>query len=206
MLISIVDLLSYFSVLPSKVVAFEALSSWLATNGLLLVGVLSFLENIAVANAYFPGSVAILAAMHGASSDYALILEVWLIVTVGGIAGQIVTFKFGGALLSRFSSRDAVGSNKAKVRPLALALSSFWHPHLASIACLRLAEIKMPTINFIGVSIVASSAWNTFWTVFVINFGNIFAEGIVGSALVYGYLLVWIALAERKHFMNRGGS
>ncbi len=190
--IACLDMLSYFELIPSKAVAFDAVSTWLSTNGILFVGLLAFLENVAIANVYFPGSVAILAAMHGASGDVGTIMTVWIVVTVFGLVGQTTTYLLASTV---FAKLDVTKKGIEELRPWTLAFGSYWHPHLASMTCLTFASSGLPLRKFLVISLAASSAWNAFWTLFVLSFGNIFAEGPMGSVLVYSYLIVWILLS-----------
>jgi len=190
------DFFTWKNILPSKLVMFNTVADWLANGGLPFVFALSLIENVAFVNVYFPGSIAILAAMVGTEGDFERVLAVWSIISIGAVVGQSATFFAASQLIhtfSKVSKGQPLYKNKLGMW-LRLGLSSFWHPHLASMACLSMAEASVPLRYFLLVSVVCTSLWNAFWAVFVLWFGNIFVDGYTGTILVYLYLVGWIII------------
>ena len=203
-IILLLDIGAHLQWLPSKSVLFIALSSWLADDGKIFVSLLSLIENVAFVNTYFPGSVAILAAMVGTSGELEKVLLVWLAATIGAVVGQFITFYFGARFMKLWPQDNISDRNtESMVSTLLITLSSFWHPHLASMACLSMASSRIDSKTFLIAAAIASAFWNIFWLAFVLMFGNIFAEGSIGNILVYTYLIVWIMIAAWRVFRLR---
>jgi membrane protein DedA with SNARE-associated domain len=89
------DGLAFCGVLPGKSGALSAISIWLATGGVAYIYIIAFLENVAFLNFYFPGSIAILAAMAGTGGDVSRVAAVWLLVTFGAVTGSIFDVQNG---------------------------------------------------------------------------------------------------------------
>lgn len=194
----LVDALAYLQLTPTKSAIFLFLSEWLAGAGLPTVFFISLIENIPLANVYFPGSIAILASMAGAAGDIPRIVLVWAVVSCGALLGQLLIFVMG-ARISRFLRKNDVtakSANEVDQRNLfLLGLTSFWHPHLASMACLAMIDLGVGFRRFATVSIFWTCTWNILWTFFVLSFGNIFSEGSLGFLLVYLFLIAWILIS-----------
>ncbi|EBA12664.1 DedA family protein [Roseobacter sp. CCS2] len=195
------DALTFLGLLPSKTILFASLSEWLAGSGLAFVLLVSFIENIPILNVYFPGSITILAAMAGTSGDPLKVFAVWGVVSLGAVAGQFLLFAVGMRFIKRSQALNQPHQRVEKMNykgPILLGLTSFWHPHLASMACLAMIEANVKFKRFATISIVWTCTWNIFWTFFVLLFGNIFSEGFLGFLLVYLFLVIWIVFLLTK--------
>ncbi|WP_209596948.1 hypothetical protein [Ruegeria sp. HKCCSP351] len=188
------DFLAWLGYIPNKLEAFSFLASWLAENGLVFVFFLAIIENAAVLNVYFPGSIAILTAMAGAVGSLHRILSVWFVVTLGSLVGLSLTFLVAKAVLKskRRSSGDVGQAVFLEKHWIITALTSFWHPHVASLTCILLAQKSASFWNFLRIAAFGNMFWNSFWTVIVLTVGNVFSEGLAGLVLVYSYLIVWL--------------
>lgn len=189
-----IDALAWMGVLPQKSDMFMSLSAWLAGGGILFILILAIIENVAIVNVYFPGSIAILAAMAGSAGEPTAVLRVWIVVTCGYVIGLSITYwvvrlffsPSGPARESNFASNRGLLSSARK------ALFTFWHPHLASLTAIVLAQRGCSYSSFAIIASSCAALWNAIWTCVILAFGNIFSESGVGFVLVYAYLFVWL--------------
>lgn len=191
------DFLAWLGYLPSKLESFSFLATWLAENGVVFVFLLALVENLALINVYFPGSIAILAAMAGAIGSWYLVFSVWLAVTAGSVLGLSITFLFATRILDRKKIASNLDESDQFIARhwIVMALTSFWHPHVASLTCILLAQKKASYWLFLRISLLGNVVWNTFWTAVVLTLGNVFAEGIGGLMLIYAYLAIWAVVS-----------
>jgi membrane protein DedA with SNARE-associated domain len=178
-------ILSIFEILPNINYLSLEVKKFFDDYGIVSVGILSFIENIVFINAYFPGSIVILTGMAMTSGDPIRGLITYL--TIFFFAFMAYNFNY---FIGRFLSRNKpINSNKVSVT---LFLSSFWHPHFAAMTCLKTGVDGYSYYEFLKKSLLVGFIWNSFWGVFMYNFGSFTGGGINLIPLMYLYLFGWL--------------
>ena len=170
----------------------KSLRVFFQSNGLPAIGLLSLVENLVVANIYFPGSVVILLAMSLTAGNLQLAFVTFLWIIVPSAFAHAINYgigRFGGAKVAKLT--DGPPGGEPSMIEFALA---FGHPHTAAFVSFRAGSSRMPPKRYISRFLPVSLAWSTFWAIVMYNVGGS-VGGVAGYwiYLIYAYLILWAA-------------
>ncbi len=181
-----VHFLSACGVIPSTVVLSSFVERLFVQYGLPLVGVCSFIENIAGINVYFPGSVAILTGMALTSGNPARALATYLaIVFPAALANQL------NYLAGRFVGKIPKVPRDSKALRL-WYIATYWHPHLAATTAFASGAQGVPYQQYCKYLVIASLFWSSFWALLIYYFGAFVGVGENLLPFSYGYIILWL--------------
>jgi membrane protein DedA with SNARE-associated domain len=180
------EAIAWLGWLPSQGAILESIGKWVVAYGILAVFGLSLLENVVVFNGYFPGSVAILAAMASTNGDPSAGLKVWTAIAIGSVIGQIVSFLMGRRVPSAPPDPER--------RFWISALLTYWHPQLGSISSFASGAQGMNLSRFLSALIPILTLWNIFWGVLMFSFGSIIDLSQDGTWIILLLISFWIAV------------
>jgi membrane protein DedA with SNARE-associated domain len=196
--ISLVVLLKVLSEL-SFVPAPENLASLaihlLSTRGLWLVMVASFAENFAGLGTYFPGSVALVAAMAATAGNPARALSTYVAVVLPAILANVLSFALG-----HFTRKEAAPTASFTSRKLAAwYFGSYWHPQLAGVTAMASGAAGVTFRRFLLFFLPISVFWSIVWAVLLYNVGARLVAPSYLTVLFYLYLAGWLLWGLRSH-------
>lgn len=186
--VSVVLAMSALGLLPSLDASSSALARAFAVYGLLVVFAAASVEHCVFVNLVFPGSLVILTAMALTAGDPVRGLQTAGAIASGAIGAQVLSYGVGRVVGDRKrGSRTGVESEMG----LWVFVTTFWHPHHASITCYVAGVQAVPPALFLPRALCASLLWSTFWAVVMYTYGNIvpMSEGLV--LLVYVQIALW---------------
>lgn len=190
--ILVLVVLGRLEVIPSPS-AIETMMRRLVSKGYLALVVIAAVENVGGLNAYFPGSVAILAGMAATKGDPSLAVRAFLAIACGSSVAHGINFALG----RRFRGTIASAVPGSRVYWL-----SCWHPHFASVAAIAAGQSGVSVRDFVSRFGPAFLCWNVFWGVVMYSFGvPDFGES---TMVVVGLVVVlWAAWEARRFFLQR---
>ena len=181
--------LAVCGLVPPPSAFLESLAKRLESADLLLIGVFSFIEALAILNAYFPGSVVILVAMASTAGDLSRAMLTFTAIAVGsGLAHQI-DYWAGKLLLPSPKTGYLTPATTPSLRE---AFASYWHPHLGSLYSLRSGSDGLSYKQFLSRFSAAFVSWYMFWGILMYNLGRVPVSGSEFLLLFYVYLAWWI--------------
>ncbi len=174
--------------------------------GLIVIGPLSFLENMVGLNVYFPGSIVILTAMALTAGNPVRGLITYLTIYGAAFVAYHINYFIG------FSTSRKVVKNKNMVvdsstnKTLWLRFfSTFWHPHFAALTCIHVGNEGYKYKQIMKYLIVVSFVWNTFWGLTMYSVGTITpTTGNSLTYIVYLYIIGWLLLSTYRYYKNKG--
>lgn len=183
--ITVFILFSHFDILPDSV----EIQNWflvvLNSYGSLALFLLSFGENLAGLNVYFPGSIAILIGMANTHGNIELAISAFLAIFIGSFISNFINLLLSRSLSSKISTRISYLE----------ALVSLWHPHFASLVSMRMGRHKDGLGDFFTIFLPVSLIWNIVWAIFIYNMGSIVSlndDNGWMNIIFFLYLIIWI--------------
>ena len=197
--IGLVIILQIFSRLafipaPNEIVTFTI--NLLATQGIPLIILASFIENFAGLGTYFPGSIAIVSAMTLTAGNPAQAIITYIAVVIPAIIANILSYFVG------YSSRDkesVVLSTRSTKILFAWYGATYWHPQLAAISAMASGGEGIKFWRYFTHFLPVSLTWSVFWALLLYNAGEAFSSPNFFVPLFYGYLIGWILWGIMKH-------
>jgi membrane protein DedA with SNARE-associated domain len=187
-------ILPRYGILPSPTELSLEFARLFDIYGPRLVVVLSFLENIVGFNAYFPGSMVILAAMALTAGDpFGAVLMYGLIVIPAALA-EHVNFAIGRVIGSKGQWKPPAHLGKLWL----WFFSTFWHPHLAALTSFACGAEGVPYRTFLPPCIVAGLTWGAFWAFSLYHFGQFIMVERNLLILVATYIAIWFVVDAVK--------
>lgn len=178
---------------PSVVIQF--MTERLRSGSLLFVATLSFIEGVALLNAYFPGAGVILIAMASTAGDLNRAILIFTTIVVGSALAHQLNYWAGRLLVGGSLDRNAM----AEASPTLLeAFASYWHPHSGSLYSLRSGSDGVSYRQFGFRFVLAFGTWNIFWGVLMYQLGHTPISGSELLMLFYLYLGWWIVQELRS--------
>ena len=196
-----IEILASNKIIPSFNELSGTLKLALKEHGLIMMGPLAFLENIAGLNVYFPGSVIILTTMALTGGDPIKGLLTYIIYYASAFAAYHVNFFFGRAFRKKGnvnSSAQTAQMNRAKM--WVRFLTTFWHPQTASLTCVHVGSDGYRYSQIFPYLIVSSFIWNTFWGLTMYYVGIRMGSNINFDALAYIYLFGWLLISIYQYY------
>lgn len=187
-IISFLYFLSLIDIFPSPNSILNYLKDIILKYGVLVILIVSFIENLFGFNSYFPGAVIILTAMsltkgklEEAALTFLLIYFPVLIATcINYFSGQFIGIRMKVKAETKRSLRKKL-------------LFTCWHPYLASITSFQSGFNQIPFKVFFWNFIPISLMWNLFWAIIAYNYGSVLTNnGDFFLIIFLVYLLVWI--------------
>lgn len=179
---------------PTEIAIFAI--NLLATYGLPLIMLASFIENFAGLGAYVPGSIAILAAMAATAGNPLQATITFFAIVMPAVLGNVLSYYVG------YFTRPPENINLPERSTKNLIFwyaSTYWHPQLAAVSAMASGSggIKFPRYfaHFLPVSLL----WSIFWAVVMYNAGKVVATPGFLAPLFYIYLLGWVVWGLHKH-------
>ena len=202
--IIILEILAYYQIIPSIDEITVIITDSVEKSGLIVVGLISFLENIVGLNVYFPGSVIILIAMTQTAGDPQRAFVTYLVIYAFAFLAYNVNFLIGKYYfksVDEIKERKLMTHDKKYKNMWVQFLTTFWHPHFAAVTCLYVGSKGYKYKDILKYMIVASFIWNTFWAITLYNVGLVTKTTTLNfKGLVYLYLIGWIALETYKFY------
>lgn len=198
------DFLEHFGVLPSINDLAIVISSLLEQYGLVIVGPLSFLENIILINTYFPGSIVILTAMALTAGNPVRGLLTYLNIYLFAFLAYHLNYYIGLYLGDKLQLKaDKHKRKDYKVINLWLEFFiTFWHPQLAAYTCFKLGEENFQYKDIRKYILVVSFFWNTFWGLAMYFVGQFANTKINFQGLSYIYIIVWLSMKIYRFYSS----
>ena len=199
------EILAYYQVIPTIDEITVIITDAVENSGLLVVGLISFLENLVGLNVYFPGSVIILIAMTQTAGDPQRAFVTYLVIYAFAFMAYNVNFLIGKYY---FKSVDEIKEKKLpyiddkKYKNMWFQfLTTFWHPHFAAVTCLYVGSKGYRYMEILKYMVVASFIWNSLWAIVLYNVGLVTKTTSLNfKGLVYLYLIGWIILETYKYY------
>lgn len=180
----------YFGIIPEEEILAQILTELLSEKGLIILLLLSFGENLAGFNIYFPGSIAILFGMANTKGDIGLALLTFLTIFSGALLANLINVCIG------YKWKPEKTSNRIDYK---LMFSTLWHPHLTSLTSLKIGNSKNPSKSFIKYFLPVSLLWNIFWAITMYTIGTTSSSSLkLFVYIFYAYLVIWILQDLRK--------
>ena len=138
----ILEVLSRANILPASDQWSLMIKSAVVKYGLLIIGPLAFLENLASFNVYFPGSIVILTTMALSAGDPGRAVRIFCIYYVCAISAYHVDYSIGLALRAKIGSVAGTSLfDRTAHLPLWIRFAVFFvHPQLASILSVQIGS------------------------------------------------------------------
>jgi membrane protein DedA with SNARE-associated domain len=191
------EVLSRVSLLPSPAQLSQELAELIKTDGLPLIVLASFLENLVGVGTYFPGSIALVTAMALTAGDvHRAFLTYWAVV-IPAIAANLTSYVVGSLAKRAVSSQESRSSG-------ALALwyaTTYWHPQLAGVTAMASAAEGIPFARYVTFFLPISLAWSITWAIFLYHAGRVFNVPSALAPLFYVYLAGWL-LWDIRGYLN----
>lgn len=185
--------------LPSPDIIAELVKEWFERYGLPLVVSVSFLESLAGFNIYFPGSIAILAAMALTAGDPIRAALTLTSIFIPSLVAHQINFTIG-----RAAGRRVLGHKKVLRTHLVIGgyMVAAWHPHFAAVAAYAAGTSGIPYLRFVSLFSPALLAWNIFWGVAMYSAGLFLEPGRALTPYFLVLILAWIAWELGRDFFQ----
>jgi membrane protein YqaA with SNARE-associated domain len=199
-----ITMLEMVGVLPSKLVLLDALRESYLRYGAPFIFLVSAVENIVGVNAYFPGSIVILAGMAMTSGKPEVALLTWLMIWAGCIGGNVLDYHLGR--WRKNPSDHSENPRRSLSGTVTLYLLSMWHPHYGALSSAIVGAEGVGFSTFLFGMLIGSFVWYVFWggVMYIIGARFKMAEGMFGVYI--GAVLVWAAIDLLKAHWARGRS
>jgi len=186
--------LGRLDVIPSPSAIEIAIRKLVSKGYLALVGIAA-IENIGGVNAYFPGSIAILAGMAATKGDPSLAMRVFLAIVCGSSVAHAINFGLGRRLRDRSGIASSVPGSK-------VYWLSCWHPHFASVAAIAAGQAGVSVRDFVSRFGPAFLCWNVFWGVamYFLGLPDFGESTVVAVGLV---VVLWAVWEARRFLLQR---
>jgi len=213
-LFALAALASFYAVwllldLPPKDEVIRIAHEYFLHYGLITIFLSAILEGVLLLGWYFPGSLVIVLGVVFAGKDISQLLGVFAVTTLGFFVAYTINFfvgKYGWyTLLNALGFKESLDRAQAQVTkygPGAMFLT-YWHPNLAALTATAAGILKMPFRTFIMYTIVATTLWDTFWTIVGYTLGEA-SITVIGPKFVVAFIALWIA--GIFFFQKRAGS
>lgn len=201
------QILHYYGLLPSVSGLAIELRLFFDRNGLPVIGIVSFLENIVGFNTYFPGSVVILTAMSLTAGNSLKALVTFLIIYVPATIAYHANY-FIGRFNSAANNDRRVELTKHRKGNWIWFFTTFWHPQFASLTSFMAGSTGMSYRMFMKHMLISSLVWNSFWGLTMYHVGLSLTKGLDFTPLIFSYILLWLGWEILKYFRketNHGG-
>lgn len=182
-------------ILPSAAALDSTLQAWFREEGLVAVAAISAVENVAIFNFYFPGSLTILVAMASTSGDIQSAIAVFMAIVIPALVVQaVVNYGSVGYIARRMDGwqryRLLRDMHRLTFRGLLLVFGLFcWHPQFAAAATAACGAARVPARRFLVAFLPPFLVWNLFWGVLMYKRGH----GGVVSGPFFGIFTVVVA-------------
>ncbi len=188
-LLGVLSLLNYLNVIPPISDIALYIKEAVNKHGLLVIGPISFLENMVGVSSYFPGSLVILTTMALAAGNPVRGFITYLLIYGFAFIAYNVNY-FVGYKTSKKEPKDISTTKSLWIR----FLTTLWHPHFAALTCIHVGSEGYTYKQIFKPLLISSFIWNTFWGLTMYNVGMISLKGDSFAYLVYIYLVGWILL------------
>nr|VFK26073.1 MAG: membrane protein DedA, SNARE-associated domain [Candidatus Kentron sp. MB]VFK31335.1 MAG: membrane protein DedA, SNARE-associated domain [Candidatus Kentron sp. MB]VFK75443.1 MAG: membrane protein DedA, SNARE-associated domain [Candidatus Kentron sp. MB] len=196
--------LSFLDIVPSMDELGSLVERFFKDHGLVAVGVLSVVENLAGFNAYFPGSIVILTGMAMAAGDPVRGLITYLVITFAAFFSYNVNYIVGRYFCNHNSDNRSIGNRKIEINGWIWYFISFWHPHFAAITCFATGSEGFPYRWFSLRMLVVGVIWNSFWGLSMYFVGSLGKNEVNLTMVMYIYLFGWLTIDSIRFFNRKG--
>lgn len=192
-----ISVLGWLNIIPSFEVLVQKLLNLFNEYGGIIIGPASFLENLAIVNFVFPGSIVILTAMALTAGNLHKAISIFILIWLGSLLGLLSSY-LEGKVLSRYDKKHQ--SNMSNEAVILQAIATFWHPQFASMKCFAFGSNNVPIRKIILEIICVNFIWNLFWGILVYNVGAVFNSAATIKYLIFAVLICWLALRIRQWY------
>ncbi len=205
-LVLVLDLFGYVGILPSSAELSTSLKFLFSQYGFVAVAILTFFENLAVLNFYFPGSVIILTAMTLTAGDPPRAILTYITYLFSALIAQHINF-FWGLLLKGKNQPITISSLPRFTEKTTLWLRFlilFSHPQLASLCSIQTGSEGHKYRKILPYLFISTFIWSTFWglTMYFIGLWN--SASIDFKYLTYLYVIAWLSINALKYARTQG--
>ncbi len=191
-LVGVLQALIHWHVIPSQSYVLGVLQKFFVREGLAVVAVFSYIENIVGVNVYFPGSVVLLVAMSTTSGDLGRAILMYFVIYVPAVLGNISSYLLGRYGLAAARTKKIVSQQTGRGWWWAFLLT-YWHPQLASVTAVAAGVDGLPFSRLLVLLISTTVPWSLFWAVLIYHLGSKLMMSTDFASLFVAYILVWIA-------------
>jgi len=192
--------LSLMELIPSPHKLNGILVELFKKNGLPLIVVCSFFENLVGANAYFPGAFTILTGMALTAGNPTQAGVTYLAIYIPAYGANVISYWLGRWRKSNEGAGVVSLNQQTKWR----FWLTYWHPQLASITAFSSGvRGTISQRKFYLLAFFVSLTWSIFWAVIIYQFG--LAANVAGyfGPMFIVYVLVWAAVDSWKFFSTK---
>jgi len=182
-------------------------SGWIATYGLLIVLIGSFLEALLFVGFYFPGSLVIFLSVALSPNPKVAFITV-LFVSIGmffGYSSNYIMGKYGWhRLFLKLGMKNGIENAKIKMQKsdVRYVMYTFWNPGLAAFTSTAAGILHIGYYRFAGLAVLAIAIWNTFWGILVYSLGES-ALSLIGFTLVLKVIAFWLIVEVGIFFWKK---
>jgi membrane protein DedA with SNARE-associated domain len=195
-IVLILQILSLLSIIPTPNQILLSINNLLATHGIPLIIIASFIESLAVLGAYFPGSIAILSVMAMTAGNPARAILTYFAIILPAAAANILSYFIG------YFNRDkgSLASARSNKKLLAWYAATYWHPKLASVTAMASGGEGVKFSRYLSYCLPISIIWSVFWALVLYKVGSVIANPSFFTPIFYCYLIGWLLWGVRKHY------
>jgi len=170
----------------------------LATRGLAIVALASFIENLAGVGTYFPGAIVLLAAMLGTAGKPSVAFVTYMCVVIPAIAANLLSYQIGRYTRPSLQSRVA-----SPPRLFYWYASTYWHPQLAGLTAMAAGGAGIPVLQHVKMFLPISMGWSVIWGVSLYQVGNRVPRNMPEwlTLIFYLYLVLWLLWGVRRYYL-----
>ena len=196
-LVLILQILSRFSFIPNpnEIVAF--MIGLLATHGLPLIMLASFIENFVGLGTYFPGSIVILSTMALTAGNPMQAIITFFAIIIPALIANVSSYWIGYFTRAKEPTTFPARDTKAL---FAWYGATYWHPQLAAVSAMASGGEGIKFWRYFTHFLPVSLVWSIFWALFLYNAGKIVFSPSLFALLFYCYLISWLLWGIRKHY------
>lgn len=175
-------------------------AQYLLNAPLQVVALFSFIENLPLVSAYFPGSLVILVRMAGTSGDPAGAFITYLAIAIPAVAANLISFELGRVIGTASFVRSP---KRNRVRSQAmLYASTYWHPQLAAMTAFLSGSRGLRRNLHLKLLLSIGVPWTAVWAtlLYVLGVGLPVREDLTLLTLVY--VVIWLAADTLRHLRS----
>jgi len=163
----IIEFAKSIGLIPNGADFLQSIFQYLSSQGVVVVFLLSFIENLIFFGPYLPGSIAILGIMSSTHGDLLSAVSVWFAITIPAVIAQLCNFQIG----RRLPDLPVVEQSGADNRKINF-IFAYWHPYIGSIASIKSGQSRANILEFFYPMFKALLIWNLVWGVTMYNIGG----------------------------------
>lgn len=207
LLVLLLYVLELKGIIPERSRIAEGIESAFVAYGVIVVAIVSFVENIGGLNLYFPGSIAILSSMAMTAGRPFLAAKVFVAIVTFSFLAHSVNYAIGRAGAGRaLEGSEWFGRLGEGTRRWGFAVVFWlaaWHPHPTALASLLAGAAGIGYRRYLKWFLPPFFTWNSVWGIAMYIVGGLASEpGLAGFYVGVGAITLWfiveLVLAMRQ--------